>query len=333
MSKKTVAVTGASGFVGRYIVRELVSRDYSVRALVRSRDKARQALPERAVTLIQGDISDAGKPDELLTGCDACINLLGIIRETRGEPGQRPQTFQRIHVDATRALVNACQQRGVQRFIQMSAINVTDTGVSEYQRSKFEAEMIVRLSSLEWTIFRPSLIHGKESEVVHLAQGWASGHGVPYFFMPYFTRSVEDKRVPLGPVAEHDPSVAPVLVTDVARAFADALDNPRTVGEVYNLAGAEVLTWPQMLRHMRDHFPDGHKEQPAWGIPGALAARVALLAKHLGMGRMLPFDEGMALMGAQDFTAALEKAREHLNWQPAPFTSSFKQYAPQLASH
>lgn len=323
----TIAVTGATGFVGRYIVRELVSRNHSVRALVRSREKARRVLPERSVTLVQGDISDPGRAEELVQGCNACINLLGIIREVRGGPGQRPQTFQRIHVDATRTLVNACQQRGVRRFLQMSAINASDTGVSEYQRSKFEAEMIVRLSDLDWTIFRPAIIHGKESEIVRLAQAWASGHGAPYFFMPYFTRAVEDKRVPLGPVDEHDPSIAPVLVNDVARAFADALENPKTIGEVYNLAGEEVLTWPQFLSYMRDHLPGAHPEQPVWGIPAPVAARAAAVAKQLGMGRMMPFDEGMALMGAQDATASLEKAREHLNWRPAPFRESFAKYA------
>jgi uncharacterized protein YbjT (DUF2867 family) len=331
MPTQTVAVTGASGFVGRYIVRELLAKGYAVRALVRSREKARGVLPDRGVSLVVGDISDQGKADELLEGCTACINLLGIIREARGQQGQRPQTFQRIHVDATRVLVSKGQQRGVRRFLQMSAINVSDVGLSEYQRTKFEAEMIVRLSDLDWTIIRPSLIHGPEGEVVRLVQGWASGHAAPFFFMPYFTRSVEDKRVPLGPVAEEDPRIAPVAVTDVAKAFAAAIENPRAVGEVYNLVGSQTLSWPEMLRYMRDQLPDAHKEQPAWGVPGNLASRVAMLAQRLGMGRMLPFDEGMAKMGAQDSTATLEKVREHLGIDPAPFKESFRQYAQTLA--
>ena len=80
-----------------------------------------------------------------------------------------------------------------------------------------------------------------------LAKQWAGGHAAPYIFMPYFARQVEDKRVPLGPVKTVDPRIAPVAVEDVARAFVGCLENPKAFGELYNLAGSETLTWPQML--------------------------------------------------------------------------------------
>ncbi|HYE60819.1 MAG TPA: NAD(P)H-binding protein [Phycisphaerales bacterium] len=329
MGTKTVAVTGASGFVGRWMVRELLARGYGVRALVRSREKAREVLPNGPV-LVVGDISDAGKAEELLEGCGACINLLGIIRETRGDSGQRPQTFQRIHVDATRMLVAKCQERGVRRFVQMSAINATDAGQTEYQRTKFEAEMLVRLSDLDWTIFRPSFIHGPDGEFVQMVKGWAKGHAAPYVFIPYFTRSVEDKRVPLGPVHDIDPKVAPVYVGDVAHAFVVSLENQRTFGEVYNLVGSETLSFPDMLRFMRDHIHGAHENQPVFGLPSHVGANVAKGAKALGMGGLLPFDEGMAKMGAMDTTASLTKFREHTGIEPAPFKASFKTYAGQV---
>jgi uncharacterized protein YbjT (DUF2867 family) len=327
----TVAVTGASGFVGRYVVRELLGRGHSVRALVRSRDKARQALPASdRLELIVGDISDQGIADRLLKGAQACVNLIGILRETRGQAGERPQTFERLHVGATRVLVTGCESLGVRRFAQMSALGVSDMGQTEYQRSNFEAEQIVRLSSLEWTIFRPSIIHGPEGEFVRLVKQWASGHIAPYFFMPYFTRQVEDKRVPFGPVESVAPSVQPVAVVDVARAFADCLTSPRTVGEVYNLVGSEVLSWPEMLRAMRDQIPGAHEEQPAWGISSTLAARAAHVAGLLGLGAALPFDAGMATMGAEDSTASLDKLREDFGFVPAPFRASFEQYAQRV---
>src|SRR5215831_9736027 len=133
MANRTVAVTGASGVVGRYIVRELLSRGYEVRGLVRSREKARSVLPSvAALSLVVGDISEQGVVDRLLDGAWACINLLGILRESRGELGARPQTFQRVHVDATRLLVHRCEDEGVRRYVQMSALGVSDMGVSEY---------------------------------------------------------------------------------------------------------------------------------------------------------------------------------------------------------
>jgi NADH dehydrogenase len=328
MPSKTIAVTGASGVVGRYVVRELLERGYGVRALVRSRDKARATLPSgQGLSLVVGDISEHGVADRLLDGAWGCINLLGILRESRGELGARPQTFQRIHVEATRLLVHRCEELGVQRYVQMSALGVSDMGVSDYQRTKFEAEMIVRLSSLDWTIFRPSIIHAPESEFLKMCKEWAAGHAAPYVFMPYFTRHVEDKRVPLGPMHSIDPKVAPVLVDDVARAFAACLESPRTVGEVYNLVGSQTMTWPEMLREIRDHVHGAHHEQPVFGIPGEAAAKMAELAKLIGLGGVLPFDEGMARMGAQDSVASLEKFREDFGFDPAPFAESFEGYA------
>ncbi len=220
-----------------------------------------------------------------------------------------------------------CTAKGIGRYVQMSALGVSDMGVSDYQRTKFEAEQIVRLSNLDWTIFRPSLIHAPDAEFIKMAKEWAAGHAPPFIFMPYFTRQVEDKRVPLGPVKSIDPLVAPIAVEDVARAFASCLDNTNTIGEVYNLVGSETLPWPQMLRFIRDHVHGAHEEQPVFGVPSGLAAMAAAAAKFIGLGGLLPFDEGMARMGAQDSTATLDKLRDDLGLEPAPFRASFQKYA------
>src|SRR5262249_30610590 len=82
----TVALTGASGFVGRWITRELLARGHSVRGLVRDRARARLVLPgDRHLTLVEGDIAEHARVDQLLEGATACINLLGILRESRGQ--------------------------------------------------------------------------------------------------------------------------------------------------------------------------------------------------------------------------------------------------------
>ncbi|MFN9972401.1 MAG: SDR family NAD(P)-dependent oxidoreductase, partial [Phycisphaerae bacterium] len=119
---KTVAVTGATGFVGRAIVAELLAQGYHVRALVRSRVKAREVLPRPApnsatLTLVEGDIHDDRSPAELVAGAEACIHLIGIIREERGGV-----TFHRMHVASTRLITEACKAAGVNRYLQMSAL-------------------------------------------------------------------------------------------------------------------------------------------------------------------------------------------------------------------
>ncbi|MCE7974911.1 MAG: NAD-dependent epimerase/dehydratase family protein [Leptolyngbya sp. PLA1] len=324
-SQRTVAVAGATGFVGRTVVRELLSRGWAVRVLTRDRAKAARVLPKAGVTVIVGDVLEEASVDSLLTGAAACVNLVGILRESRGEGVA--STFERAHTRTTRMLVQRCEAMGVARFVQVSALGVKDDGVSDYQRSKWNAEQAVRKSSLRWTVLRPGLIHGRDSEFIKLAKGWVSGHEAPWLFMPYFAREVEDKRVPLGPVEFVDPKIAPIAVEDVARAIALSLEKDATEGEVYNLVGSQTMTWPQMLRHLRDTLPGGNAGIEPMAVPSTPAAIGAMVAGRVGLGFMLPFDEGMARMGAEDSTASLDKVQSDLGFTPAPFSDSLARYA------
>lgn len=321
----TVAMTGATGFVGGRLCRELLARGHKVRALVRSRGRAMRVLPvDPGLTLIGGEVTDPARVAEFLRGADACINLIGILRERRGDAGG---TFRAAHVDAVRALVKACEAQRVGRFLQMSALGVSELGPAAYQRTKFEGEQIVRRSSLAWTIFRPGMIHGSDGEFIQMCKAWAGGHAAPWVFMPYFRKTIEEKSVPLGPLYESDPMVQPVAVEDVACAFANALEREQTQGEVYNLVGVEALSFPDMLRHVRDHVHGANPDIEAHGIPGWLGACVARVASLAGVGGLLPFDEGMAKMGAADAVGNADKARAHLGMEFKPFRASFERYA------
>jgi uncharacterized protein YbjT (DUF2867 family) len=328
---RTVAVTGASGFVGRHIVRELLASRFEVRALVRSRDKAREVLGADLahITTITGDVNDPAALKDLLQGADACIHLIGILREVRTDAANS-QTFRKAHVLATQSIVNACEAAGVQRYIHMSALGVQDDGISDYQRSKWEAERTVMDSSLDWTIFRPGLIHGAGSEFMEMAIGWTSGLEQPWIFIPYFTRGDEDKTTPLGGARQIDPVVAPVFVEDVAKAFVLALTNDKATQEIYNLAGSETLSWPAMLTKIRDEGPGGNPSLRPFGIPAQVAAIQAKAAKFVGLGKFLPFDEGMALMGGQDSVADTTKVREQLGLSTRGFSETFAKYAGSL---
>jgi uncharacterized protein YbjT (DUF2867 family) len=327
---RTVAVTGATGFVGREVVRQLLDAGFSVRALVRDTAKARDVLATNPrLTLVQGHIHDGNAPAQLVTGADVCINLLGIIREVQEGP-YGGQTFARIHVDATQVLLTACAAQGVRRFVQMSALGVAPDGRAAYQRTKFEAELLVRRSGLDWTIIRPGMIHGPQGEFTQMVRGWAMGSISPYWFMPYFTRLVEhDDGIALGRISFEPARVAPVRVEDVARAFVASLSVADSIGEIYNITGPESLGWDKMLTFYSENIP-GSSKLPVLGLPGEPHIYVARLAGFLGLGAWLPFDDGMPTMAQEDSTADLTKVRAHLGVQPRGFRESAREYLPLM---
>lgn len=326
----TVAVTGATGFVGRAVVRALLDRGHRVRALVRDLSKARETLPnDPRVTLVLGSVLDGRSPAELLAHgpdkADALIHLIGIIRRDGA------QTFQRMHVDAVQAMIDACRNAGIRRFVHMSALGVHPDGKAEYQRTKFAGEQLVRRSGLDWTVIRPGLIHGPEGELVGFIRQWVKGAKQPFFFVPYFSRIVEhDEGVLLGRISFEPAACAPVSVLDVARVFADAVSRPQTFGEVYNLVGSEDLDFARFMRFYRDNIPGAERSMPVIGIPGPVAAIQAQVASAIGLGGLLPFDHGQALMATEDSTASLDKVRAHFGFTPEPFTQAAARYVGSL---
>lgn len=329
----TIAVTGATGFVGRAVVRELLARGYNVRALCRDREKAVTQLPaDRRVVPVLGHIHDGRSARELVTGAQAVINLIGIIRERRlGAGPGGPQTFERLHVDAPRILVEACRAAGVRRFLHMSALGVTPDGAAEYQRTKFEGEQIVRRSGLDWTVFRPGLIHGPGGELTGLIKAWCSGDSPPFFFIPFFSRPVHhDEGVIMGRVTFEPAKLAPVAVDDVAKAFVEALERPAAIGEVYNVVGSEQTDWKRMLEAFRDNLPTADHALPVLGLPGPPHVAMAKAAGFFGLGALFPFDAGMPSMAQEDTTADLAKLRTHLGVEPKAFTPVMRAYAGSM---
>ncbi|MFH1538686.1 MAG: complex I NDUFA9 subunit family protein [bacterium] len=217
---KKVLVTGATGFVGGHIVEELLGRGYEVSALVRSPEKA-GGLGKRGVELRPGGIL---KPETLdFSGFDAVIHLVGIIREA-GE-----QTFERVHYEGTVNVVEAAKWAGVKRYVHMSALGTRPGAKSNYHKTKFKAEEHVRGSGLPFVIFRPSVIFGERGEFTKML--------ADFFKNPFF--------VPV--IGSGESRMQPVSVKDVAKLFADALANEKSVNRVFELGGPKAFTFNELL--------------------------------------------------------------------------------------
>jgi len=175
----TVFVTGASGFVGEAVVQELLERGYEVNALVHRRPIVSAA---GRVHSIDGDLFDTKVLEKGMRGASAVIHLVGIIFENRFSG----VTFERMHLEATESVIDAAKTAGVKRYIQMSALGTRMDAVSIYHQTKFAAEQYVRGSGLDWTIFRPSMIHGAKGEFMQMVSKWVRKKAPPFFAMPYF---------------------------------------------------------------------------------------------------------------------------------------------------
>jgi uncharacterized protein YbjT (DUF2867 family) len=303
-----IFVTGASGFVGAAIVKELRARSFTVNALVNRRE-----LPAMdGVRSIKGDLFDSAALAREMDGCQAVIHLVGIIMERPA----RGMTFNRIHFEGTKAVVDAATRAGVRRFVQMSALGVRPDAASHYHQSKFLAEEYVRGSGLEWTIFRPSLIHGPEGEFMRMEAKWARRKAPPFLFMPYFGAGA----LGLGGAGK----LQPIFVEDVARAFVDSLENAKTIGEVYPIGGTERVTWPQ-LHHLAAEKIVGHRR---WVM--AIPAWKAKLITHLVPGALLPFNWDQVVMSQEENTCDLGKFRAAFGWDVRGFAETLGGYAARM---
>ena len=324
---RTVAVAGATGFVGRHIVAELLSRGIGVRALVRNTSKASELFRDiegrDRLTPVQADTVTSESASRLVEGASACINCIGILREQQG------QRFESLHVRVPELLTAASVKHGVDRFVQISALGVDPDGRAEYQKSKYAGEGVVRRSGIDWTILRPSLVLGVGGELSEIMVDWARGKIQPYMFMPYFTRRADGKWC-LLPSDTVDPEVAPIPVDDLARAACDALDNCETIGEIYNCVGSEVTTWPEILTFVRDNAKNTKPKINPGGVPAPAAHLAATVAGVVGMGNLLPYDAGMASMASEDSTASLDKFQAHFGFTPGSYQGALREAVANL---
>ncbi len=306
---RIVFVTGGSGFVGAAVIDDLVARGFKVHALVN-----RKSVADRGgyVTSFAGGLDDTAAIDTAIAGCVAVIHLVGIIVE---KPAAKI-TFDRIHYEGTRTIVDATRRAGIRRYIQMSALGTREGAVAEYHRSKWKAEQYVRASGLDYTILRPSMIHGPGGQFTQMEADWARGRKLPFLFMPYFGAGAFGT----GGAGK----LQPVFVKDCARAFVDCIDNAKTIGQTYGLGGSEVVTWPQM--HRKNALALAGKTKPVLAIPAWYAKLIAGVLPA----SLLPFNASQVQMSQEDNTTDLAPFVRDFGWTPQGFSAALDGYAKRV---
>ncbi|MFZ2087863.1 MAG: complex I NDUFA9 subunit family protein [Desulfobaccales bacterium] len=292
-----VLVTGATGFVGQEVVKELVDRGHEVRALVR-RGSEKKLKKEKRVEIFPGDCLHPENLAPAAAGCEAVIHLVGIIREFPG----RGLTFERVHVQATHNVVDAAQAAGVRRYLHMSALGARPEPADPYHLTNFMADEYVMTSALPYTIFRPSVIYGPGDQSINL-----------------FVRQIQ--RLNFFPIiGDGQYKLQPVPVDTVAKAFALALELPPTENRIYEVGGPEPLTFDEVIDTIAQvtHRRVKKIHQPVWTMSFA--------AKLCGRFRWFPLTPGQLRMLLEGSTCDPTAFYQDFGLEPLTFDEGLSRY-------
>jgi uncharacterized protein YbjT (DUF2867 family) len=210
-----VAITGGTGFVGRHLAERLLGEGHEV--VLISRHSGKPSDPPGRATWVASDLSDPGTLAAAFIGCNAVAHCAGINRELGS------QTFERVHVQGTRRVVEAAERAGVRRIALMSFLRARPDCGSAYHESKWAAEEIVRASGLDYTIIKAGMVYGRGDHMLdHLSHAF---HTLPL----------------LATVGFREKAIRPLAIDDLVQVLQAALIEGRLPRKTVALAGAEEL--------------------------------------------------------------------------------------------
>ena len=257
-----VCVLGGSGFVGSYVCHQLVARGLRVTVPTRNRERAKNLITLPTADVFTADVHDPQTLNKIVRGCDAVVNLVGVLHD-----GRHNASFQAAHVELAKKVIDACRQGGVRRLLHMSALNAHVKAESAYLRSKGEAERLVRESGLDFTIFRPSVIFGRQDRFLNL---FAKLQGV----------------LPLLLLGSPNARFQPVYVMDVAQAYVESLTRLDSFGRSFDLVGPRVYTLRELVQYVGEVTG---RRRPIIGL-GARLSYLQALAMEILPGKLLTRD-------------------------------------------
>lgn len=251
---RTVVVFGATGFLGRRIVRHLLDHQFAVRAASRHPGpKAAVKAQNPAIAFVRADVNDEGSVVDAASGAFAVVNAVSLYTEHGG------RTFESMHVRAAARVAHHSRQLGVRRLLHVSGIGANPASTSRYIASRGRGEAAVRNEFPGAIIIRPAVMFGiDDSFVTPLARLMRA---LPVF--PLFGSG----RTQLQPCS----------VEDVAEGIVRALEVAEPAG-IYELVGPQTYSYQTLVRTIGEHFGFRGALVP---VPFALWHALALITERL----------------------------------------------------
>jgi uncharacterized protein YbjT (DUF2867 family) len=272
-----ILVTGGTGFVGSHVVHALRARELPVRLLVRDPRHGTRAAAWGA-ELVEGDVTDPISLRDAAAGVETIVHLVSIIKGSRGD-------FDRIMVEGTRNLVAAAKDAGVRRIVLASALGLNEQtrDAVPYFASKWEMERAVKESGIDYVIFRPSFVFGKDGGV-----------------LPTFIRLA--RLAPVTPVVGAGTlRLQPIWVDDIAEYFARAVDLGAAANRTFEVGGPDAPTWNEFWDRLKRVLGS---RRPSIHVPVAALKLQALLTEKLPGAPVTRDQLTMLLLGDNVVTSA-----------------------------
>ena len=226
MQQKIATIFGASGFIGRHLIRSLTEKDFRIIAATRSPYLYGYLKPlgnPGQIDLEKVNLFEEENLRTLIKNSDVVINLVGILYENK------KQKFENIHVKFPSLLTKLCNEQNIKKLVHISALGINETANSQYMQSKLKGEKNILNNFNRSVILRPSIIFGPEDKFFNqfaaLAEFFPAlpliGGGLTYF--------------------------QPIYVGDVVKSIVTILEKEEINKNIYELGGPQTFTFKELM--------------------------------------------------------------------------------------
>ena len=254
---KRILVIGASGFVGGYLTRQLLSEGYEVRCLARTPNKLKE-LAELGCEVVKGDFTDAGSVQQALESMDAVyvsIHTLGSQHKDTAELG-----FMDIEMNALQNIVKGCKVHLVRRLIYVTSLGISAEGKDAWTSGRWKTQQYLLNSGLDVTIIQPGMIVG------------IGGQG----FNMVLSNAQKKMAFVIGNGRNKFRCIA---IDDLVYNLIGVLDEPESYGKCYEVGSDDILTGDQLIDAAAEVISHAHPKKIH--IPLALLSFAAPLIERI----------------------------------------------------
>ena len=288
MKEKEILLFGASGQIGRNLIRKLAQKNYKVTAVTRNYHQKAYILKTQAnpgyLEIVEANMFDEDVLENLIKNSDICINLIGILYENK------KNTFQNIHCTFPSLISEFCSKYKLNQFIHLSALGIDEAVDSNYAKSKLEGEKLIRQNFSESLILRPSLVYSVDD---NFTTNFMSLLSVLPIFPLYYAGKTK---------------FTPIHVSDVVEIIIQCLEK-KVNSTVIDCIGPEIISFKDIIKKLIKALD---KKRLLINMPLSLGKITASFFETLMNKPLLTLDQ-LRLLKYDNITRGIYKSNFDLN--------------------